>query len=472
MTISIWWIRDDLRIHDNPALLAAAAEGEIIAVHVDEDIEGVRDLGGASRWWLHHSLSSLGATLRAHDVPLVLLSGDPERTITSLAEESGATAVVWNRRYHEPRRAVDARLKETLRQRGIRAESFNGYLLHEPWKISTKAHGPFAVYSPFARACRDAPPPRDSAGTPERLTGPVSEAKFGGAEMSSWLDETHVERALGRRGWLPTAPDWAGGLRETWNPGEGGARERLSSLEDVLTNYAGDRERPGTDGTSGLSPHLRFGEVSPHEVWHRSREAGHGKGPESFRAELLWREFAWHRLYHVPDLATRNLRPQFDAFDWRDDELDLRAWQHGSTGIDLVDAGMRELWATGWMHNRVRLVTASFLTKNLRLHWRLGEEWFWDTLVDADEASNPFNWQWVAGTGDDAAPYFRIFNPERQQERFDPDGSYVHRWVPEATEPSRDAQRPIADLRTSREEALAAFAAIRRSSNESSAGEA
>lgn len=458
---SIWWVRDDLRLHDNPALLAAATDGDVIAVHVDERIEGVRPPGGATLWWLHQSLRALAADLRGFGVPLVLAGGDPEQVIPSIAGEASADAVLWNRRYHEPKRAVDARLKSALHDRGIRAESFNGSLLHEPWTVTTKQGEPFKVYSPFARACREARPPRDPAGTPEDLHGPTMGVRASGHEVRTWLQQEHLERELARRGWEPTAPDWAGGLREAWAPGERGARRLLAHLGDVLPTYAEDREKPGTDGTSALSPHLRFGEVSPHEIWHRSLDHEDREGPATFRSELLWREFAWHRLYHLPDLATRNVRSQFDRFAWRDDDDELRAWQQGRTGIDLVDAGMRQLWTTGWMHNRVRLVVASFLTKNLRLHWRHGEEWFWDTLVDADEASNPFNWQWVAGTGDDAAPYFRVFNPQRQQERFDPDGRYVHRWVPEIRDPTTDRPSPLVDLKASREDALAAFAALR-----------
>ncbi|MDN5821706.1 MAG: DNA photolyase family protein, partial [Brachybacterium sp.] len=294
------------------------------------------------------------------------------------------------------------------------------------------------------------------------LTGPAEAVRAGGHEMHAWRSGAHVEQILDHRAWLPTAPDWAGGLRQTWTPGEAGARRKLDALEDVLDDYAEDRERPAVAGTSSLSPHLRFGEISPHEVWQRSLELGRGTGHDTFRAELLWREFAWHRLFQLPDLAHRNVRAQFDAFAWREDTEELHAWQHGRTGIDLVDAGMRQLWRTGWMHNRVRLVVGSFLTKNLRLHWRCGEQWFWDTLVDADEASNPFNWQWVAGTGDDAAPYFRVFNPERQQERFDPEGRYVRQWVPEIGTSDRDA--PIVDLSASRRDALAAYEDVRGAS--------
>lgn len=450
---SIWWVRDDLRLADNPALVAAAAAGEVIAVHVDEDIDGVRPLGGASRWWLHHSLRDLAAQLREHDVPLVLADGDPREVLPALVEETGAGSVTWMRRYHAPRREVDAAIKADLRERGIEAESFAGHLLHEPWTIATGDGNPYRVYTPFARACREAGQPAAPQGVPEDLTGPPAGVRAGGHEVGTWLREEDLDRELGRRGWEPHHPDWAGGLREAWTPGERGARERLDELDEVLADYDELQDRPDRPGTSRLAAPLRFGEVSVAEVWHRSLAAGRGKGPETFRSQLLWRDFAWHRLYHLPTLATENIKPRFDRFAWRDDAEDLAAWQRGRTGVAMVDAGMRELWKTGSMHNRARMVVGSFLTKNLRLHWRHGEEWFWDTLVDADEASNPFNWQWVAGSGDDAAPFFRIFNPERQRERFDPEDAYVRRWVPELDE----GLRPIVDLSASRREALDAY---------------
>lgn len=455
---SIWWVRDDLRLHDNAALAHAAQAGPVIAVHIDERVEGARPLGGASRWWLHHSLTALAADLREHGIPVVLASGDPHEQLLRIAQETGADTVAWQRRYHLPFREADARIKADLHDRGVDARSVPGFLLHEPWTVRTGADQPYKVYSPFARACADAPPPQSPQDVPDRLDGPAPTTRVAGHEVRTWLRDGDFAERLDARGWLPTHPDWAGGLRAMWTPGEAGARARLDDLADVLATYDEDRDRPDRDGTSRLSPHLRFGEVSPREARHASRRSRAGSA-ETFRAELLWREFAWHRLFHLPDLATANVRAQFDGFDWREDAEELRAWQRGRTGIDLVDAGMRELWETGTMHNRVRMVVASFLTKNLRLHWRRGEEWFWDTLVDADEASNPFNWQWVAGTGDDAAPYFRVFNPERQQERFDPHGAYVRRWVPEAG--TDDALAPIVDLKASRQEALDAYSAVK-----------
>lgn len=464
---TLWWIRDDLRLADNPALGAAVADGPVVALHVGEDLPGARRPGGATRWWLHHSLTALAARLRTAGVPLVLAGGDPRRVVADVARAAGADAVVWNRRYHQPHRDADARIKADLIDAGVAAESFAGHLLHEPWRVTTKG-APFRVYSAFARAWRDAPPPRAPLPEPAGLRGPRElSALVAGRPLTAWLDARAWAGALDARGWLPTAPDWAGGLRERWTPGEAGALERLDALGEVLPDYREDRDRPGRDGTSSLSPHLRSGEVSPFQVWHASL-ALDGAGPrtrdgaEKFRGELLWREFAWHRRYHLPDLATVNIRREFDDFPWDGTEATLRAWQAGRTGFPLVDAGMRELWETGYMHNRVRMVAASFLVKNLRHHWRAGEEWFWDTLVDADEANNPVNWQWVAGTGDDAAPYVRIFNPERQRERFDPDGSYVERWLGDLG-PVRELEvPPIVDLAASRAQALAAFQELGR----------
>ncbi|SLM91780.1 Deoxyribodipyrimidine photolyase [Brevibacterium yomogidense] len=318
------------------------------------------------------------------------------------------------------------------------------------------------TYSAFARACRSRPEPRDPHPRPDDLRGPARTIPaVAGHRLSTWLDERGFARVLDARGWLPTAPDWAGGIRARWTPGEAAARARLDELEDVLEGYGESRDRSDGASTSLLSPRLRFGELSPHEVWHRSVRIGRaGRSVAAagvFNDELLWREFAWHRRAVLTHLATENIRSESDDFEWDDDPDALRAWQQGRTGVPLVDAGMRELWETGFMHNRVRMVTASFLVKNLLQHWTRGEQWFWDTLVDADEASNPFNWQWVAGSGDDAAPYFRIFNPYRQAERFDPDNAYVNTWVPPE---DRDAE-PIVDVAQTRREALAEYRRVK-----------
>ncbi|MFD7870993.1 cryptochrome/photolyase family protein [Microbacterium sp. NPDC059771] len=439
---SIIWFRDDLRLADHPALRAAMdRDAPVIALFVlDEESPGIRPLGGAAKWWLHHSLASLDERLREKGARLVLRRGPAERVVREVVTESGAGAVYWNRRYGRPEREIDAALKSSLRDQGLTVESFAGSLLHEPWTVTTGSGTHYSVFTPFWRACRALPAPRAPLPEPRELDGvarpPRSDAP-GDWEL------------------LPTTPDWAGGLRDTWEPGEPAARRRLRHfLDHDLPAYDAARDAPAAGATSLLSPRLRWGELSPFTVW---AEATRVEGSARFLSELGWREFAWHTLYHFPDLATKNLRPEFDAFPWPGlDPRQLDAWQHGETGIPLVDAGMRELWHTGYMHNRVRMVTASFLIKNLLIDWRLGEEWFWDTLVDADGANNAFNWQWVAGSGADAAPYFRVFNPELQAKKFDGDGEYVARWAPDAP------TAPIVDLAETRKAALAAYDEVKR----------
>lgn len=463
--ITLWWVRDDLRLADNPALLDAAQTGPVVALHIDEEVPGGRRLGAASTWWLHHSLVQLAEDLREYGVPLVLASGDPRSVVPQVVRELGVTHVAWNRRYHRPHRDLDAALKSSLREEGVAVVSCAAFLLHEPSTVTKDDGTGYKVYSAFARACRSRPEPRAPHARPDGLTGPEQTTlAVAGHRLWTWLDPEGFGAALAERGWLPTAPDWAGGLRETWTPGERAARARLDELSEVFEGYDEARERPDRNGTSFLSPRLRFGELSPHEVWHRSLAAaseGASAAVQIFRDELLWREFAWHRRAVLPRMETENIRSEFDDFTWDDDPEALRAWQQGRTGVPLVDAGMRELWETGFMHNRVRMVTASFLVKNLLQHWTKGEQWFWDTLVDADEGANPFNWQWVAGSGDDAAPYFRIFNPYRQAERFDPEGAYVDRWVPG----EEQEMGPIVDVAQSRREALAEYRRVKNSSD-------
>ncbi|MCR2812344.1 MULTISPECIES: cryptochrome/photolyase family protein [Microbacterium] len=440
---SLVWLRDDLRLADNPALRAAVDRDEpVIALYVlDEESPGLRPHGGAARWWLHHSLASLSERLAERGGTLLLRRGPADRVVREAVSDVGAGAVFWNRRYGGAAREVDAQLKTALRADGVEVASFAGSLLFEPWTVRTGGGTPFSVFSPFWRACLSLPAPRAPLPEPRRLTA---------AKRAAASD------ALGDWDLLPTRPDWAGGLRETWEPGEPGARARLREfLADDLGRYDRARDSPAAGATSRLSPRLRWGEISPFMVWHAATQT---PGAGRFLSELGWREFAWHTLFHFPDLATKNLRPQFDAFPWpRLNGAHLQAWQRGRTGIPLVDAGMMELWRTGYMHNRVRMVTASFLVKNLLIDWRHGEQWFWDTLVDADDASNPFNWQWVAGSGADAAPYFRIFNPELQREKFDPDGTYSGRWAPDA-----GAREPLVDLKLSRQAALDAFESVKR----------
>jgi len=433
------WFRDDLRLADNPALRAAIDRGEpVVGVYLlDEESPGVRALGGAARWWLHHSLASLGERLRERGGSLVLRRGAAASVLPELVSDAGAGAVFWNRRYGGPEREVDAGLKQSLRAGGLEVRSFQASLLFEPWTVRTGSDTHFSVFTPFWRACLHLPAPRAPLPEPREIDGmsrpPASDA----------LEDWEL---------LPTRPDWAGGLRETWEPGEPAARARLRHfLKEDLPGYGTARDEPAAGVTSQLSPRLRWGELSPFTVWHDTLATGADAG--RFLSELGWREFAWHTLFHFPDLARKNLRPAFDAFPWpRLQPSHLDAWQRGRTGVPLVDAGMRELWHTGIMHNRVRMVTASYLIKNLMIDWRRGEQWFWDTLVDADAASNPFNWQWVAGSGADAAPYFRIFNPQTQAEKFDKDGLYVSQWAPDSA--SLD---PLVDLGASRKRALDAY---------------
>ena len=444
---TIVWFRDDLRLADNPALRAGVDRGAplVLLYLLDEESEGTRPLGGASRWWLHGSLRELGSEIRARGGRLVLRRGAAEEVLPAVVRESGAGAVYWNRRYGASRE-IDARLKAALRADGLEVQSFSANLLVEPWAVTTEQGGPYRVFTPFWRAAQQQQI-RDPVASPQQLDGTPGVASD---DLDDW--------AL-----LPTRPDWAAGLREAWEPGERAAAKRLGAfVRDDLADYD-QRDFPAQEVTTRLSPSLRFGEISPVQIWHRVHgdlEPAARRNAAKFLSELGWREFHHHLLFHEPDLATRNHRPAFDAFPWNEpDPRELEAWQQGRTGIPLVDAGMRELWTTGYMHNRVRMVAASFLIKNLLVDWRVGERWFWDTLVDADEANNPGNWQWVAGSGADAAPYFRVFNPELQASKFDPHGEYIRRWVPEY---GTDAYpRPIVDLAETRREALAAYEHVR-----------
>lgn len=439
---SLVWLRDDLRVADNPALRAAVDRGEpIVVLYVlDEESPGIRPFGGAARWWLHQSLASLSDALRELGATLTLRRGAADRVVREAVADAGATAVFWNRRYGGAEREIDTTLKSSLRADGHEVTSFQASLLHEPWTVKTGSGTHFSVFTPFWRACLALPTPRAPLPAPRKLDG-VSHPP-----PSDDLDDWDL---------LPTRPDWAGGLRDTWEPGEPAARARLRSfLHDDIGSYDRARDEPSAGATSLLSPRLRWGELSPFTVWHEAVEAA---GAAGFLSEIGWREFAWHTAFHAPDIATKNLRPQYDRFPWpRLHPSQLEAWQRGETGIPLVDAGMRELWHTGFMHNRVRMVTASFLVKNLLIDWRRGEEWFWDTLVDADGASNPFNWQWVAGSGADAAPYFRVFNPELQAKKFDPHGLYISEWASDAP------TEPIVDLAATRKAALAAYDVVKR----------
>lgn len=425
MTVSpsIVWLRQDLRLADNPALRAACAQGgRVLPLFVLDDANaGAWKPGGAARWWLHRSLAALARDLGSLGAPLCLRRGDAEEILPALAAETGAKAAYWNRCYEPHAIARDKTLKASLRDNGLTVESFNGGLLFEPWEIRTGSGGPYKVFTPFWKAMLAAPPPPAPEPAPETIDG------LKGID-SERLDDWDL---------LPSKPDWAGGLRDSWTPGEAGAAARLQAfLDEAAGAYSARRDRPDEPATSRLSPHLHWGEISPRQVWqagHQAIAAGTAKedGVTGFLRQLGWRDFSHVLLYHWPDFAERSWRPEFDGYPWRDDEAGFEAWCRGRTGYPIVDAGMRELWHSGWMHNRVRMITASFLVKHLLIPWQRGEAWFWDTLVDADLANNAAGWQWVAGSGADAAPYFRIFNPITQGEKFDPEGRYVRRWVPE-----------------------------------------
>ncbi|MDO5744367.1 MAG: deoxyribodipyrimidine photo-lyase [Micrococcaceae bacterium] len=457
---TLMWFRDDLRLADNPALHAAMAAGNVRAVFIlDEESEGIRPLGGAARWWLHHGLEALTEDLDAIGVPLQLHRGPAAKILHGILSAGGTSEVHWNRRYGGPERAVDIQVKELVHTAGATAHSHSGSLLHEPWVPQTQDGRAFKVFTPFYNAVQRLEL-RPELGIPSPQHPPVP------------LDNHSAGDTLAQWNLLPTTPDWSQGLTEAWTPGERGAHERLQTvLEEIAGDYETSRNRPDIDGTSRLSPALRWGHLSPIQVWESlsASIAAHPERAEGTRAmmrQLVWRDFCWNLLYHHPLLPTQNLRAEFDAFDWAwpDESGDateetlaqhLAAWRHGGTGYGMVDAGMKQLWETGWMHNRVRMVTASFLIKNLGIHWRIGEQWFWDTLVDADAASNPANWQWVAGCGADASPFFRVFNPELQAKKFDPHGSYVTRFAP------LPSAEPLVDLKASRAAALDAYAQMK-----------
>lgn len=414
--------RHDLRLADNRALRMAVESGKpvICAFVFDEMSEGVRQIGGARRWWLHHSLLALSKSLKAAGNQLVLRAGPMADVVQDLVSETGADAVYWNRRYDPPAIAADTQMKSVLTDAGIDAQSFDGQLLHEPWQIKTKTGGYYKVYSPFWRALIADVAPRAPVARPRAIHAFEKQVKSD--DLAAWS-------------LLPTKPDWAGGLRDAWTPGEDAAHDALDAfLSGPIDGYGENRDRPDFQSTSRLSPYLAHGEITPFQIWHaldtRTIKAD-AKDIEKFRKEVVWREFSYHLLFHNPELGTANFNADFDAFPWKSTAKALDAWQKGATGYPLIDAGMRQLWQTGWVHNRVRMVVASFLVKHLLQDWRAGEAWFWDTLVDADPASNTASWQWVAGSGADAAPYFRVFNPMLQGEKFDPDADYVHRFVPE-----------------------------------------
>ncbi|MBX9926934.1 MAG: DNA photolyase family protein [Hyphomicrobiaceae bacterium] len=480
----IVWFRQDLRVADHRPLTAAVDSGApVIPCYILDDVSpGTWALGGASKWWLHHSLGSLTASLTSIGSYLVLRRGDPVRVLAELAAETGAGEIVTHAACEPWATTLEGRVHDTLAKDGVILRRLAGVLLKRPDALRTKAGQPFKVYTPFWRAMTAAEQPAPPLPKPSHARAP-----------SKWP----TSDALDSWQLLPRNPDWSGGFSAVWSPGERGANERLEAfLQSSLVGYGEERNRPDKPGTSRLSPHIHNGEISVATCWHQARAAADAaaargikadKGLETFLKELVWRDFAAHLLVHWPTLPDAPFKPEFSAFPWRSNDDQLRAWQRGRTGYPIVDAGMRQLWHTGWMHNRVRMITASFLVKHLLQPWQAGETWFWDTLVDADLASNSASWQWVAGCGADAAPYFRIFNPVKQGETYDPDGSYVREWVPElAKMPAkfihapwtaqpmvlttagvtlgRTYPLPIVDHAAARDGALAALKTISRSS--------
>jgi deoxyribodipyrimidine photo-lyase len=461
----VLWFRDDLRLADHAALCAALKTGRpVLPVYVlDDEGAGPWAMGGAARWWLHHSLVALTEALRACGAPLVLRRGAAVREIQAVVSGIGASDVFTGGLPDPSARATDRTLAKALAPSGVTLHRLRTTMLFAPLDIRSASGAPYSVYTPFAKACLTRGP-HPVLPAPARIPAPPPPPSD---RLEAWS-------------LLPAKPDWASGLRATWAPGESGARDRLARfLADGISVYATARDRPDQPGTSMLSPHLHFGEISAAEIWQRA-----GSRRTAFVRELLWREFSIHQLWRNPDLPDAPVRPRFAAMPWRRDADGLRAWQRGQTGIPIVDAGMRQLWQTGWMHNRVRMIVASFLVKHLLIDWRDGEAWFWDTLVDADLPNNAANWQWVAGSGADAAPYFRVFNPVLQGRKFDPDGAYTRRYVPELRNldtryihapweapdealnkagivPGKTYPHPIVDLALGRARALAAFAALR-----------
>lgn len=475
----IFWYRQDLRLDDLPGLAAASATGRpVIPCYILDDVSpGDWRIGSAGRWWLHYSLTALKGEFSKRGGFLVLRRGEALSVLEQLAQETGAQDIYCTRMYEPWAVKLEKKLHEHLEGKGIKLKRYGGALLHEPESIRNKSGQPYKVFTPFWRQCRAMPEPI----APKSL----------GADTRWWnkaIDSDNIDNwAL-----CPSAPDWATGWKQLWQPGSAGALDRLTTfLHATVDNYSEGRNHPALDHTSRLSPHIHFGEISPRTVWYSTLRTAAGdpaleKEVEKFMSELGWREFSHSLMHHFPRIQERAFKESFDAFPWLGDETHLRAWQKGLTGYPMVDAGMRELWRTGYMHNRVRMIAASFLTKHLLIHWRKGAEWFWDTLLDADLANNSCGWQWVAGSGADASPYFRIFNPIAQGKKFDAHGGYIRRWIPELKNlPDRylfspweapkdileeanvvlgkDYPLPIVEHSVARESALTAYATLKDS---------
>ena len=474
---AIHWFRQDLRLSDNPALDSAAQYETLIPIYIlDEVNSGEFKMGAASKWWLHQSLTKLNESL---DGKLLVYQGNPHEILNKLIEEQEVSYVTWNRCYEPWRIDRDKEIKRNFEDKNVAVESFSASLLWEPWTISKDDGTPYRVFTPFyKKGCLNSEEPRLPAGR---------------VDLSNLYSEDLSSDSITDLNLLPTIK-WYKSFEEEWNPGEIGAEQNLNSfLDSGLLNYKEGRNFPSQEFVSRLSPHLHFGEISPNEVWYRAKTkegiSGIEKSLAHFHSELGWREFSYYLLYHFPDLPNKNFQEKFDIFPWQENEEFLALWQKGNTGYPIVDAGMRELWQTGYMHNRLRMIVGSFLVKNLLIDWRFGERWFWDCLVDADLASNSASWQWVAGSGADAAPYFRIFNPITQGLKFDPEGEYTKKYVPElrdlpnkylfspweapeniladaGIELGKNYPKPMVDLKLSRETALEAFATTKKENNE------
>ena len=474
---AIHWFRQDLRLSDNPALDSAAQYETLIPIYIlDEVNSGEFKMGAASKWWLHQSLTKLNESL---DEKLLVYQGNPHEILNKLIEEHEVSYVTWNRCYEPWRIDRDKEIKRNFEDKNVTVESFSASLLWEPWTISKDDGTPYRVFTPFyKKGCLNSEEPRLPSGK---------------VDLSNLYSEDLSSGSITELNLLPTIK-WYKSFEEEWNPGEIGAEQNLNSfLDSGLLNYKEGRNFPSQEFVSRLSPHLHFGEISPNEVWYRAKTkegiSGIEKSLAHFHSELGWREFSYYLLYHFPDLPNKNFQEKFDIFPWQENEEFLARWQKGNTGYPIVDAGMRELWQTGYMHNRLRMIVGSFLVKNLLIDWRFGERWFWDCLVDADLASNSASWQWVAGSGADAAPYFRIFNPITQGLKFDPEGEYTKKYVPElrdlpnkylfspwevpeniladaGIELGKNYPKPMVDLKLSRETALEAFATTKKENNE------
>jgi deoxyribodipyrimidine photo-lyase len=420
---SIVWFRQDLRLADHPALHAAAERsGPVIPLYVwAPDEEGDWPPGAASRVWIAQSLRRLDESLRRLDSRLIIARGASLDALRAAIEATGADCVCWNRRYEPAARERDRQVREALEEDGVRVDTFNGSLLFEPWEVSTQQGEPYQVFTAFWKACMRQARQSAELPAPDALRAPET------WPASLTVDDLDLEPSI----------QWDEGIKAAWTPGEAGAQARLDEfLESEAQRYGEGRDRPDYDGTSRLSPHLHHGEISPRQVWHAAHErtptkTGLSADFKKFIDEIGWREFGYHLLYHFPATPGQALKDKFRDFPWQQDQKAFKAWQKGRTGYPMVDAGMRQLWEIGWMHNRARMIAASFMTKDLLIPWQEGARWFWDTLVDADLANNTLGWQWTAGCGADAAPFFRIFNPVTQGQRFDPRGEYIRQWIPE-----------------------------------------